>query len=71
MSDTGRVHEPSTEARWLQANWTRDTLGQYEDRWIAVKGEGVIDSDTSIAELMERTSYRDPLYAFAFLGPFQ
>jgi hypothetical protein len=71
MSETGRFHEPSTEARWLQANWTREALGRFEDRWIAVKGEEVIDSDTSITELMDRTSGHDPLYAFAFLGPFQ
>ena len=71
MSETASAREPSVEARWLRANWDANSLGSYEGKWIAVKGEGVEASDQSIANLIERTRSFDPLYAFVMLGPRQ
>jgi hypothetical protein len=71
MPESRERHEPSVEARWLQANWTRETLGRFHGAWIAVRGEEVIGSDPSIEALMKREGWRDPLYALVLLGPIQ
>jgi hypothetical protein len=47
----------SIEAAWLRSLFASgDVPKGYEQRWIAVRGEEIVDSDASLARLMERQS---------------
>ena len=62
---------PTSEASWLRENWNRERLGQYDKRWIAVKSNQVIASNTLLETLLSDTIEQNPLYAFVYLGPIQ
>ena len=62
-------HTPSVEARWLSENYGRldDYRGEdLRDRWIAVVGEEVVDSDDDPAVLVERVGGQWPRGAALF-----
>lgn len=63
--------EPSTESEYLRRNWHPEILGQYEDQWIAVKGDQIISADAEFAAVFEATVDQDPLYAFVTFDDMQ
>lgn len=63
--------QQSPEAEWLRRNWTIEILGAYKDKWIAVKGSGVISAGEDIRKLIYETINRNPLYAYVFFGVLQ
>jgi hypothetical protein len=63
--------QPTPEATWLRENWNPERLGQYKNLWIAVKGTAVIQSSSSLDEILSETIRRDPLYAYVYFDPLQ
>jgi len=71
----------STEAGWLLRNWNREFLGNYQNQWIAVLGEGIIGNAETFPALVSRISEYsvddfntvpiNPLYAFVYFGRLQ
>ena len=67
----------SEEAKWLRFNWNEEHLGQYQNNWIAVRGQDVIANSDNFKGLIYESRIQEleagekPLYAFVYFGELQ
>jgi len=59
----------SAESNWLRQNWETVVTG-YDKEWIAADATRVVDHDTNLTKLLDRTAMRSDelLFAYVWLG---
>lgn len=60
----------------LQRKWDPETLGQYQDKWIAFRENEILDFTENLEEILERfegdmQNRHGPIIAFVDFEPFQ
>ena len=70
--DGDYVFVESEAAKFLRSAKAADRLKPYAGKWIALKGESVVDSDTSAGALLGRLKPKglaNVLFSFVSFGP--